>query len=166
MNTDDVTTAVTAWATRALHELTIAAFAQIDLDELLDDPPQLAGRAGLTCLQLAMATARRSEPAVDGILTIPLASSDSLTLYSASLEGVLADRWEYGSGLELPGLYLVTPSFWRAHEDIEEYRRDLPAGDELPSGYAAYYRTWRSQADATHGWEYTRAIYVRTVDRP
>jgi hypothetical protein len=82
------------------------------------------------------------------------------------VDAVLAEPWEYGPGRQVPGLYLLTPSAWRAYEDVEEYRRHLPADNGLPEGYAAYYRTWRPEAAATEGREYAGAIYIRTVDGP
>lgn len=157
--------AVTAWLAKSVPaELNTAGFAQIDVDDLLAGRPPLAAEIGLLCLELAVILARQENPAVDGILTIPLPASDSLERDSATVQDTLAQVWEYGPGLEVPGLYLVEPQQWRRYEDVEEYRSHLAAESALPSGYAAYYRTWRTQEEATSGFEYNRTIYVRTID--
>lgn len=101
--------AVETWADRALHELTTADFAQVDLDDLLREPPALAVEAAMNLLQWAVAKARRVDPDVDGIVTIPLPWSVSLSHDSPSLADLVAQPWEYGPGLHVPGLYLVNP---------------------------------------------------------
>lgn len=159
----DPSIAVTAWLSRwALPELTADGFAQIDLDELLEDPPVQAVRTGLRCLQIAVAEARRTHADVDGILAIPLPCSDLLVKDAPEFEEVLAEPWTYGPGREVPGLYLVRGTLWRTYAPVEEYRRHLSTSGSLPSGYVTYYRTWRSEDDAARGWEYARTTYVRT----
>lgn len=161
----DPANAVNAWLSKwALPELTADGYAQIDLDELFDDPPAQAVSIGLQCLQIAVAEARRTRGEVDGILTVPLPWSDSFVQDSPEFGEVLAEPWTFGPGREVPGLYLVRGSIWRTYVPVEEYRRHLPTDGSLPPGYVAYYRTWRSEADASKGWEYARTIYVRTAD--
>jgi hypothetical protein len=158
---------VTAWlANRAMAELSTDGFAQIDLDELLGNPPPHASRTVLSCLDLAVILARQEEPQVDGVLTIPLPGADSLTRDSPTLEDALALPSEYDSGRESPGLSLVEEAVWRAYEPVEEYRRHLGADAELPPGCAAYYRTWRSLSDAERDWPFARTIYIRTLKEP
>jgi hypothetical protein len=158
---------VTAWlANRAMTELSTNGFAQIDLDDLLDNPPPHVSRTVLSCLELAVILARQEEPQVDGVLTIPLPDADSLTHVSPTLEDALALPWEYGSGREVPGISLVRESVWRAYEPVEDYRRHLGTAAELPPGCVAYYRTWRSLSDAERDWPFARTIYIRTVNEP
>ena len=54
--------------------------AQIDIDELFDEPPEYAVRVGLDCLQLALDQAHQTDADLDGILTIPLGASEALDL--------------------------------------------------------------------------------------
>lgn len=136
---------------------------QIDLDDLLQDEPPLAVRAGIDCLQRAAAAARRVNVNVDGILTIPLQESTSLSLESPSLDELLTEPWRYGPGCSVPGLYLARPVEWAEFEGGEDYRRSLKTEHGLPSGYSAYYRTWRTNAHAELGCEYDRTVYVHTV---
>jgi hypothetical protein len=159
----EATAAVTAWVNDTRGELRATGLTQIDLDALLDAPPALAVQAALACLQLAVRQARKTDADVDGILTVPLQGSATLTHDSPTVSEVLAQSWEYGPGRQVPGLYLVKSPVWRAYEQVEEYRKDLDAALDLPDGYAAYYRTWRSQAAAEQVWEYDRTIYIRTV---
>lgn len=150
-------------STYALQELAKEDFAQIDIDELFDTPPQDAVRVGLDCLHLALEKARVAHPEVDGFLTIPLPASESLVTEAPELATHVEKRWTYGPGIEVVGLYLVHSRVWRAFEAGEDYRRHLPDRDLLPSGYAAYYRSWRTDGEAVAGWDYNRAIYVRTT---
>jgi hypothetical protein len=151
--------AAEAWADEAAQALKTLGFAQIDLDDLLGEPPSLAVEAALECLQLAVGRARLTNPDLDGIVTVPLPWWDSLTQESPSMLDVLAQAWDYGPGREVVGLYLADPSTWRAYEPVEEYRRDLGTKG-LPVGHAAYYRTWRA---STAPEEFARAIYIRTI---
>lgn len=156
--------AVDAWVAHALRDLTESLFAQIDIDELLDPPPKFGAKVALECLQFMVGRARKTMPDVHGLLVIPLPHAGLVMQTDASSLGdVLASPWTYGPGLEVPGLYLLRPELWQAHEDLEEYRRSLPGSEQIPSGFAAYYRTWRSTTDAANDWEYNRAIYVRTI---
>lgn len=63
---------VLAWAETALFEIAEAGFAQIDIDHLLDPPPELGARAALHCLELAVDFARQTLPRVGGFVAIPL----------------------------------------------------------------------------------------------
>ena len=157
--------AVTAWlATGTFAELTTAGMAQIDLDDLFVEPPPLAVRTGLLGAELAVILARHEVPGIDGLLTIPLPGSETLTEDSPTVEDMLAHVWEYGPGVRAPRLSLVDPHHWRVYEEVEDYRRHLQAGESLPPGWAAYYRTWRRQPVTTSHPEYQRAICVRTID--
>jgi hypothetical protein len=71
--------------------------------------------------------------------------------------------WEYGPGREVPTLSLVGESVWGAYEAVEDYRRHLGTGPELPSAFVAYYRTWRSMSDAERASPFARTIYIRTL---
>lgn len=156
--------AVSRWlSTHALRELDDADFAQIDIDELFDEPPEDAVRVGLQCLQLALEEARATHSDLDGMLTIPLPASDSLDTEAPGLATSVEKQWTYGPGIEVVGVYLLNARLWRAYEAAEDYRRHLPAKDLLPSGYVAYYRSWRTDAEAASGWEYNRTIYVRST---
>jgi hypothetical protein len=158
---------VTAWlANRAMTELSTDGFAQIDLDELLDNPLPGATRTGLLCLELAVILARQDHPQVDGVLTIPLPDADSLTQDPPTLEDALTLPWQHGPGREGPTLSLVRESVSGAYEPVEEYRRHLGTGSELPSGCVAYYRTWRFMSGAKRDSPYARAIYIRTLREP
>jgi hypothetical protein len=157
--------AVTAWlANNASAQLHSSGFARIDLDELLGESPPLAATTGLLCVELAVILARQEGPNLDGLMTIPLPGSESLMQDSPTVDEVLAEVWEYGPGRQVPSLYLTEPYHWRRYEDVEEYRKHLPAEDKLPLGYAAYYRVWRTEAEASSGGQYQRAIYIRTAD--
>lgn len=151
-----------AWAAEAASELESTGFAQVDLDHLLPDPPVLAVQAALECLQAAVATARRVDSDVDGMLAVPLPVSSSIMHDSPSLADVLTQPWEYGPGHQVPGLYLLPSAQWRLYERVEEYRRDL-GSKGLPEGYVAYYRTSRTEVDAAKGWEFDRAIFIRSA---
>jgi hypothetical protein len=145
--------AVTAWLAKSVPaELDTAGFARIDIDALLEVPPPLAVETGLVCLELATILARQDSPDVDGSLTIPLPASDTMAQDSPTIQELLAQVWEYGPGRDVPVLSLVEPRRWRQYADVEEYRRHLQAEDSLPPGYAAYYRTWRTQEEMTPPW--------------
>jgi hypothetical protein len=154
---------VAAWWERAAkRQLAEDGFAQIDIDEITDDPPLDAARAGLEYLLLAIDFLRRSRTPADGILTIPLGSSGTLDTEPPRLDQLLATAWTYGPGLEVPGLYLVTATTLAMYEPSEEYLIDITGTAVLPKGLSAYYRCWRLTEDAKRGWEYDRTIYVRT----
>lgn len=151
--------AVAAWLADSVPpELASHGFAQIDINDLLGQPPPIAARTGVLCLELAVILGRERFPDVDGMLTLELPFTDLLVHESPTIEEALSDSWN------APGLYLIEPHHWRGYEEVEEYRRHLPAQDFLPPEYAAYYRTWRTQEESTSGLEYNRAIYIRTVD--
>lgn len=139
-----------AWAQGAANELESNGFATVDLDDLLHDPPLLAVQAAMECLQSAVTTVRRIGADADGMVAVPLAVSSSLTHESHSTVDVLTQPWEYGPGRQVPGLHLLSPAHWRLYEPVEKYLRDL-GSQGLPDGYVAYYRTWRSEADAAKG---------------
>lgn len=159
----DVSAAVRYWFQRDDPEVARTGWAQIDLDEMFDEPPVLALQTALACIDLAVAQVRQSQPDVDGLVTVPLEPSDDLTTQTPELTELIDQPWTYGPGLSVPGLYLLQPSIWREYEECEDYRRSLLAGDALKPGYAAYYRCWRSSADAKKGWEFERTVYIRTI---
>ena len=72
-------------STRALQELAEDDFAQIDIDQLFEEPPMDPVRVGLQCLRLALEEARATHPDVDGVLTVPLATSDTLDTEAPTL---------------------------------------------------------------------------------
>lgn len=154
---------VQKWVDTALIELRDTGMAQIDLDDLLHDEPPLAVQGGLDCLQHAITAARRVNPNVDGILTIPLQESFTLSLESPTLDELLTEPWEYGPGRSVPGLYLARPVEWAGFESGEDYRRSLRTEHGLPTGYSAYYRTWLTDDHAQLGWPYDRTVYIHTV---
>lgn len=146
----------------AIQELATSELAQIDIDELFNEPPEFAVRVGLECLQLALAQAHQTDTDLEGLLTIPLAWSEALDTALPSLSSIFAERWTYGPGLEVVGLYLVRPRVWRHYEAGEQYRHNLVGGD-LPPGYVAYYQCSRTDTDASSGSEYARTIYIRST---
>lgn len=158
---------VTAWlANRAIAELRTNGSVHIDLDELLGNAPPHDSRTVLSCLDLAVILARQEEPQVDGVLTIPLPDSDSLTHDSPTLDDTLASSWEPAPDRGVPTLSLVGESVWRAYEPVEDYRRHLGTHPELPPGCVAYYRTWRPMSDGKRNSPFARTIYLRTVKEP
>lgn len=166
MGVDDALVAarVREWVGRALVVLESAEFAQIDLDDLLGDVSGDAIRVGLRCLDVARAESGLAVCTdTDRLLVIPLPWSETLSLSSPDFDDLLATSWQTGPGKRVPGLYLVRSVLWGRYEEVEEYRRHLPTEATLGSGYAAYYRCWRSVEEAEAGWEYNRAVYVRSV---
>lgn len=158
---------VREWVGRALVSLESTEFQQIDLDDLLGHVPGDAVDVGVRCLDLARAESRGfGSVSPDSLLVVPLPHSKTLSLTSPDVDGLLASSWQSGPGLAVPGLYLVRSTSWGRYEQVEEYRRHLPAEANLGSDYAVYYRCWRSVKEAAAGWEYNRAVYVRSVTSP
>lgn len=152
----DLADVVARWIRRAASEVSEHGFAQVDLDDLLGAEPPYAAAIGIECLELMMA-ARPGSSDLDGLLTIPLDSASSWEGSTSSLDELLAGTWTYGPGHPVPGLYLVHPLHWRLVEAVEEHK--LPLEDpNLPQGWKAYYRAWRTPGDP----EFNRAVYVRT----
>lgn len=82
--------AVAAWVASVAAEMAREGFAQIDIDHLLEPPPTLAVAASLRCLSEALAAARTTVPAVEGLVAVPLPWSDHLETECPSLADVLA----------------------------------------------------------------------------
>lgn len=149
------------WERYAQREVAGDNFAQIDLDELINDPPALAVAEALQAVQIALELARPLEPAIIGLVTIPLEPSESLVTESPDLEQFLTTPWTYGPGLPVPGVYLMPPELLEEVVD-DEFRLDITHTGQLPAGFVAYYRCWRGSDEAARGWEYDRTIYIRS----
>jgi hypothetical protein len=151
------------WERWAAHELLESGFAQIDIDELVDDPPQRATAEAVKALEVALGIARRFDPATMGLVTIPLEPSGTLVTDSPNVAELFATAWIYGLGRVVPGIYLLSPSIHDAMEH-EDFRLDLTdSTGVLPDGFTAYYRCWRTEDEAARGWEYDRTVYVRST---
>jgi hypothetical protein len=150
------------WERYAQREVSGDKFAQIDLDELIDDPPALAVAEALEAVQIALELARANEPAIIGLVTIPLEPSESLVTESPDLEQLLTTPWTYGPGRPVPGVYLLPSDLLEEVVD-DEFRLDITHTGQLPPGFIAYYRCWRGPDEASRGWEYHRTIYVRSA---
>jgi hypothetical protein len=161
---NDRSSAIAAWWERyGRRELAENGLAQIDIDEITEEPPADAVQAGLEYLVCALDLVDQSNTSAHGMLTIPLAASDSLSTAPPRLGDLLHAEWTYGPGLQFPGIYLLAAESWASYEASEEYRIDITATAALPEGLVAYYRCWRSVEYAVRGWEYDRTVYVRTV---
>lgn len=138
--------------------------AQIDLDELTSDlPPVGAVSAALDCGIALREAVRASEQLIDVAVVIPLPGDEvGLPTSAPTLGDLFEVAWIYGPGREVPGLYLVPPSVWGTVEPGEEYRRTLDE-PSVPPGFFAYYRAWRSELEVARGWEFARAVYVRSL---
>jgi hypothetical protein len=151
-----------AWVRAVAPGLAASHPAQIDIDELLDPPPANAIWTALGGIQLMRDALQALELRADVMLVVPLPVSVELMRDHPGFDDLVADEWSYGPGREVPGFYLLPPSVWRVYEPSEDYRRAIET-DLLPPGFAAYYRTWRTLDDEVRGWEYARAVYVRTI---
>jgi hypothetical protein len=151
-----------AWVRASAPELAAFRAVQVDIDELLDPPPANAVETALSGLTLMHETLRALELNADLMLVVPLPASAKLMRDHPGLADLVAGRWRYGPGLEVPGIYLLPPSVWRVYERCEDYRNAIET-DLLPRGFAAYYRTWRTPEEEKRGWEFARAIYIRTI---
>jgi len=156
---------VLAWADAALAELAEADFAQIDIDQLFDPPPEFGARAALQCLELAVHFARQTLPRVGGFVVLPLGWEEApldLTRAIPDLSSVLSEPTTYAPGVQVPGIYLVQPWLVGHSADGEEYVRTLQS-DQLSDNYVSYYRAGRSSQEIEDGWEFARDIFIRTV---
>ncbi|VXB44430.1 hypothetical protein [Aeromicrobium sp. 9AM] len=161
----DTESVVTSWVATALVELGESGYAQIDIADLLDPSPELGAQTALSCLQLAVNTARRTVPQLGGILTIPLEYEDpplDLTREIPDLSDVLTTPTIYAPGYEVPGIYLVQPWLLNSPSEGERYTYSLRS-EQLPDGYVSYYEAGRSPREIEQGWEFARAVFVKTV---
>lgn len=156
----NVEEAVAAWIDRDAPSLVTKGWAQVDLDELLEPLPAFGARAGVDCL-LEMRRYAQQFERTDPVLVLPLEAAPALVTTPASLRATLEHPWQYGPGLEVPSLYLVSFDLWRVHEYSEDYRVTILEDEINDKGLISYYRCWRSRGEAERGWEYSRAFYIR-----
>jgi hypothetical protein len=162
----DIESVVGSWVEHSRVELVENGFVQIDIDDLVDPPPERAVAVGLDCLRLAVRFARGVADSTSGLLTIPLPfrEQDLPPSEYPSVAELLGGAWTYGPGLEVPALYLLSPNIWRLHEAVEEYRITLAEVEPFGSDLIAYYRAWRALTQTQQfPQEWSRAIYVRTT---
>jgi hypothetical protein len=161
----DIESVVGSWVEHSRVELVEHGFVQIDID-LFDPPPERAVAVGLECLRLAVRFARGVVESTGGLLTIPLPAreQDLPPSEHPSVAELLERVWTYGAGLEVPGIYLLSPKIWRVHEAVEEYRITLAEVEPVGADLVAYYRAWRSLTERQQfPQEWSRGIYVRTT---
>jgi hypothetical protein len=156
--------AVDRWVPAARAELSVARFAQIDLDDLVGPPPPLAVRAALRCMELACEGIRDAVPEVVGLVLVPLPAAGRLTPEAPTIDELLGRPWQFGPGRSVPGVYLLADPSWSLGWDAEvseEYRRAMPTGALEGATYRAYYRTWKvlGGEDGSPP-EYDRAVYI------
>lgn len=80
-----------------------------------------------------------------------------------------ADWWLHQNGLRDPAVALSVPGPIDSVELLDATWQDGPEwGDDpwiaraaLGDGPSVYFRSWRSLADATNGWEFNQAFYAR-----
>lgn len=94
------------------------------------------------------------------LVVVPLEYSDGLSTNAPLVSDLVDVVWPHGPGTEVPGIYMVPPRILATFEVAEDYRIAL-GDDGFPTGFVAYYRCWRSHADAARGWEFNRAVYLR-----
>ncbi|GAB3887674.1 hypothetical protein [Terrabacter terrigena] len=147
-------TAVLVWMDTAMDQLATAGFVQIDLDDLLVEPPLDAVHVSLKCVHDARVRALSAGVTVHGAVVVPLAPSRSMTGPAPTLQRLLNKPWSFGPGRTVPAIYLLKPSVWSVYEAVEEYRRDL-ATKGLPPDIVAYLRSWKP---AARGEKFDRAV--------
>lgn len=156
---------VGAWlAGYALAELAQSGFAQVDIDELLDPPPARAVSTMLDCMELAVARVTAEDVQVAGMVVIPLPFVDDQALPPTNhptLTDLLHVDWVYGPGLEVPGLWLLSPGAEKPDPEVEEYRLGLPRSDRE---HQIWYRAWRTLDERERfPQEWSRALYIRRM---
>jgi hypothetical protein len=152
----DVPEAVDRWVSHALARASAEGFAQIDLDDLLEQEPPAAVSVGMECLDRVLSLLPEDSQ-LDALLTIPLEPAAGWDP-APSLDRLLGQDWTYGPGHSVPGLYLVHALQWRTAETVEEYRRPLD-GMGLGPRIVAYYRAWRELGES----DFERCIYLRSL---
>lgn len=151
----DVSEAVDRWVADSKRRAVENGFAQVDLDDLMDEKPPAAALAGLACLERIVGVLPRSE--FDAVLTLPL-DPGPCERQPPSFDDLLSLHWSYEPGRPVPGVYVVHAMQWRLPEQVEEYKRPLES-PMLSAQFVAYYRAWRSVGES----EFDRCIYVRSV---